>query len=340
MDLESRYNQLLYEHRLISNEIKQIKTYSDYLDQEDKDEINKLKEKQTLIMKEIQDIFNNNLNNVTTKSYIEKTPKKRKKESKLKDYIKIFEDLCVELTDKLEKKFPTVNKNSHKKTLIVETRNLNHLEFVIKNTIQKLGEGWGHIIFCHSNNYDLVKKICDDISTEIEINVLEKDLSRNYYNNLFLDINFWEKINCEKVLVYQTDTFIFKSLDEDFFKYDWVGWAWNDDHTKYIENSFLKWKDLWGCNGGLNLRTVPVIKEILKKIPIPKGSFEDMDKIPEDTYFSWYIKTNYRFPTKELCYNFANDKVFSENTFGTHQPWIGDMENFIKFVKNLYDINE
>ena len=94
---------------------------------------------------------------------------------------------------------------------------------MIKNTIQKLGDGWGHIIYCHENNHKQIKSICDEISPDIEIRLVEKDLDRNDYNNLLLDINFWNEIDCEKVLIYQTDTFIAKKFDDSFLEFDYIG---------------------------------------------------------------------------------------------------------------------
>lgn len=333
---ELLYNKLLEDYRIISDKIFNSEYIFFESNEERKLTIQELKKKQIYIFKQIQEIINNDFKNIkNNKNY----PDEKKLEGKVQKKIEEFEKICVDLTHKLKNKFPFVDKNSKNKSLIVETRNLNHLEFVIKNTVQKLGDGWGHIIFCNLKNYDLIKKICDDISENMEIKLLENDLSRDTYNNLFLDINFWEQIDCEKVLVYQTDTFIYKNLDKEFLKYDWIGMIWNDEHTKFIENSKLKWKDLWGCNGGLNLRTVPVIKEILKNNKLPEKIFKDTEKIQEDMFFSWFIKNKYSFPKKDECKKFSNDKIFDESIFGTHQPWNGSITDFIKFVKKIYNLN-
>lgn len=251
------------------------------------------------------------------------------------NYKNEFEEICYGLIEKLPNTFPKVNKNSNKKSLLIETRKLLHNEFIIKNTIQKLGDGWGHIIYCHKNNVDQIKSICDEISPDIEIRLLDFELDRNNYNNLCLNVRFWNEINCEKVLVYQTDTFIFNDFDDKFLKYDWIGSVWSDEHTNAI-NSKLNWKNLWGCNGGLNIRSVSVIKKILNSKAIPKSLFGDTDKLTEDTYFSWYIKNKYKFPTKEVCDLFSNELKYNDEIFGCHQPWNGSFEEFKKKAEKTF----
>jgi len=247
-----------------------------------------------------------------------------------------FEDICYNLIDKLPKTYPIIDKNSKNKTLLVETRPMKHLEFVIKNTIQKVGDNWGHIIYCGESNYEQIKSICDQISEDIEIRLLKENITRNTYNNLFLSLDFWNEIDSEKVLVYQTDTFIFKELDKSFLQYDWIGSAWSNDHTKNIENSFLKWKDLWGCNGGLNIRSVSIIKKLLRRFAIPKSLYNDCDKLTEDTYYSWHIKKQHKFPKRDIVDLFSNELRFNDDIFGTHQPWIGNFPKFKDYINFKY----
>lgn len=244
-----------------------------------------------------------------------------------------FFEICKNLTENISRDFPLVDRNSENKSLLVETRRLPHNEFVIKNTIQKLGDGWGHIIYCHKDNYSQIKNICDDISTEIEIRILEYSLDRNSYNNLMLDINFWKEINCKKVLIYQTDTFIFKKLDETFLQYDFIGAPWSVEHSIFIEKSKVNWPGLIGYNGGLSIRTVPVMIEILSRYPIPKGIFGDVENLTEDTYFSWYVKNHYNYPDLSVAKRFSFESDLEETTFGCHQPW---KSNFYEFKKMIY----
>jgi hypothetical protein len=319
-------NDLQKKHQFLTDQIKNIDksimnflSYKKKINDNDKKIINSFQTTKILINNEIKNLINPQ----------SKEPPKIENISN----IDLFKKICVSLAGKIKNEYPKIDKNSKKKSLLIETRILPETEFIIKNTIQKLGDGWGHLIFCHENNYNQIKKICSDISDQIEIKKIESTLTRNTYNNMCLDLNFWENINCEKVLVYQTDTFIFKNFNDKFLDYDWIGTTWNDAHAKYIEKR-LGWGNLWGCNGGLNIRTVSVIKEILKNHKPPKDIFGGIDFLPEDTYFSWHIKHNYNFPPKYMCDLFSNDKNFELDIFGTHQPWNGKFNEFIKKIKN------
>jgi hypothetical protein len=261
----------------------------------------------------------------------------------------LFKSICKSLTPFLPKEFPTINKNSIKKSLLVETRNLEHNEFVIKNTIQKLGDGWGHIIYCHKDNENQIRNICKDISNDIDIRLLDFQIDRNSYNNLCLDINFWNEIDCEKVLIYQTDTFILNKFDDEFLKYDYLGANWGPgSHMVFLKKELKIEEDLTNGNGGLSLRSVEVIKDSLKdenfKFKYFKYNFDnDLDKIPEDVYFSLWCFRNGNIMKDCSLFSIEHSMGhketlnFDENPFGFHKIYNFDgWEFFIeKFKLNL-----
>lgn len=256
--------------------------------------------------------------------------KKELKEEKLiikdENLWESFIKICKDLIPYLPNEFPIINKNSYKKSLIVETRKLEHNEFVIKNTIQKLGNDWGHIIYCHDNNYEQIKLICNDISSDIEIRLLEKDIDRNNYNNLLLDINFWNKIDCEKVLIYQTDSFISKDFDDSFLEYDYIGGLWEDNFfVNFLSKNLNLDSNLKIGNGGLSIRDVKKTKNCLqdekfldkyKKLNLN----ETLDYLPEDILFSSYF-FNKKIPSLEISKYFSSESYFNKNSFGYHKPW-------------------
>ena len=236
-----------------------------------------------------------------------------------------FIEICYELTKYLPNEFPIIDKNSNKKSLIVECRELKHNEFVIKNTIQKLGDGWGHIIYCHKNNHNQIKSICDSISDQIEIKLLNKNLDRNGYNNLLLDLNFWNDFDCEKVLIYQTDTFILNDFDSSFLEYDYVGAPWSIEHAAHIKKNLEIKEDIIIGNGGLSIRSLYKTRESLEgKLNLDlinnKNLDTSLDKIPEDLYFSILNKGN-KFPSFQRALDFSTEIDFIPSSFGLHKPW-------------------
>jgi hypothetical protein len=249
-----------------------------------------------------------------------------------------FQEICLDLTPYLSKKFPLVNKKSDKKSVLVETRSLVHNEFIIKNTIQKLGDGWGHMIFCSRDNLKQIRSICADISPNIEIIVLDRKIkTRNDYNNMCLDIKFWNQITAEKIFIYQTDTFIFKDFDKSFLKWDYIGAPWPQEHAEYIKRHLNSGYDFAQGNGGLNVRNLNMTKKILKKYKPLKNIFDDkLDYAPEDLYFIHYAYIEgYKLADLQSSEKFAYEYVKKNNTFACHTPWL--YPDF--FAKQLFGIN-
>jgi hypothetical protein len=237
------------------------------------------------------------------------------------------ETICTKLVPYIPSEFPHINKNSNKKSLLVETRILPHTEFVIKNTIQKLGDGWGHMIFCSTENHQQIQEICKEISSDIEIIVLEKEIqTKNDYNNLMLSLDFWNQVKCEKVLVYQTDTFIFKDFDDDFLQWDFIGAP--------IENPLCFSPIFTGIdfigNGGFSLRSVSIITHILiTEQLLPNTSWYPSTFLPEDMFFCYHIAKQKRFlPTPDIALSFSYEYPIAHDdfhtivaeSFGSHTP--------------------
>lgn len=265
-----------------------------------------------------------------------------KKEAKPNQIVTIgdvekFQQMCCDLIPFISNDFPVIDVFSEKKSLLVETRNLPHLEFVIKNTIQKLGDGWGHIIFCSRDNHANVKNICKSISSNIEIFVLEKQLhTKNDFNNLLLSSDFWDKISCEKVLVYQPDTFIFKQFDDTFLEWDYIGspWAYRNAQGevklihKDISTLYNLERPFYTGNGGFSLRSVSMMKEIVNSGVLNDfpGMFlmPELDYAPEDVIISVFCNRNphkYRVPPLFICEKFSFEIFYNTDSFACHQPY-------------------
>ena len=276
---------------------------------------------------------------------------------KFNNYEEIFKILCQKITPFLDKTFPKIDSKSNKKSLLVETRLLPHNEFIIKNTIQKLGDGWGHIIYCHQNNFNQIKSICDSISSEIEVRLIDdeyilwgKNINRNSYNNLLLNLKFWDNIDCEKVLIYQTDSFIFKQFDNSFLEWDYIGAIWGPSkHSEHIKKNHNLNIDVNLGNGGLSLRTVSAIKEILNTYSPSinnnyTGKKNDCKLMCEDIFFSYHMinSNKYKIAPLDIAKKFSWEHYYNEDSFGTHQPFVKSFENednFIKFINKIKGVN-
>jgi len=223
---------------------------------------------------------------------------------------------------------PDFSETSKYETALIEYRCLPHMEFLIRNTIIKLGNEWCHTIVCGNLNYNYIVDMCSTISDKIKI------IKTNYDNlfpsdySLFLSsLDFWNLLNGEKILIYQEDSMIFNSNINDFLQFDYIGAPWPAYQT-----------DTKGSvgNGGISLRS----KEIMIKIINSIGIFDTVYNSstlqyikstkstvpPEDVYFS---KNMEDFNIGVLAdrvsaSNFSTESILNTNSFAGHNFWIND----------------
>ena len=220
-------------------------------------------------------------------------------------------------------------------SVLIEYRCLPHLEFLIRNTIIKLGNKWCHTIVCGNLNYDFIKNMCSTISNKIKI-------IKTNYNNLFpsdysrflSSVDFWNLFEGEKILIYQEDSIIFKKNVDDFIKWDYIGAPWpeNQNDTKCGVG-----------NGGISLRTKSIMIQVINTIRIDdvKMNESTLDYMkntnstcsPEDVYFCKTME-DYSIgllADRKSATNFSTESILNKNSFAGHNFWIND-ENWIERI--------
>ena len=107
--------------------------------------------------------------------------------------------------------------------------------------------------------------MCNKINANIRVVKLDvSNFNQNSYNNLLLTKEFWNLFNGEKILIYQSDSYIFKSNINDFLHYDYVGSPFITDYNMVLA------KEQVG-NGGLSLRSKSKMLEVLADTYIKKA---------------------------------------------------------------------
>jgi hypothetical protein len=298
-------------------------------------------------------LFNtqNKLNSVTNKKEYNTNTANKKNVSNNKA---IFFDWCLTILPELKKnKIPELVKNLDKEAVLVEYRKLRCSESLLLNCILKLGNDWSYTIVCGDEAYsyylDMAKKIHQNIKV---VNTGHKKMNQNTYNNLLLEKKFWNLLTGEKILIYQTDSFIFKDNIDDFFEWDYIGAPFR---MTCLEGNNVG-------NGGLSLRSKSKMLKVLDTIPIVNvdniqlnanvkqyiKQFK-LENIPEDIYFSSYLqKLNIgKVADFESAKQFSSDTIWNENSFGMHCMWNGNKKwlhylkknNNIKYYqyKNCFD---
>lgn len=221
----------------------------------------------------------------------------------LKEEYRYFCYCCQDLIKNIQ--LPELKFDLKYETVLIEFRELYHLEFLIKNCILKIGNQWSHTIICGNLNYKYCLKIINNLKIKIKIIKLDIDnLDVDNYSKLLCSEQFWNLFYGEKILIYQEDTFIFKSNIMDFIEWDYIGAAWplnsNDENLTI-------------GNGGLSLRTKKIMIDIIKNIP-----YNQFDKKAEDIYFSQNINKFGKIADFLSALKFSSEYFSNEDSFGGH----------------------
>lgn len=234
-------------------------------------------------------------------------------------------------------KLPDIPKNSKYEAVFIECRCFPHIEFLIRNSIYKLGEEWSHTVICGTTNYSYVLNIVSKISSNIRvIKVDSNNLSVTEYNKLLTSLKFWETLKGEKILIHQEDSLIFKNNIMDFVKWDYIG-APLPVGTNDTPNNV--------GNGGLSLRTKSIMIEIINKISPTETKYNSstlsymkingLSYPPEDVYFSKNMQDLKigKVAHWNTASDFSSESHYNPNSFGGHKFWISNSD-WIQHINN------
>jgi hypothetical protein len=240
-----------------------------------------------------------------------------------------------------QKKLPEIQFDKINEAVLIEFRELPHLEFILRNNIYKLGPNWSYTIVCGNLNYQYMNDLVKNINSNIKIIKLNYDnLNQSSYSNLLSSLEFWNLFKGEKILIYQEDSCIFKSHIEDFINYDYIGAPWPKNQND---------NDLCVGNGGFSLRTKKCMIDVIKKISIQNTTLNShtLDYMkntkqtipPEDVYFTInMIKYNIGYVANyETASLFSTELIYNENSLGGHNFWLSNnnwKDNLHKHVIN------
>ena len=245
-------------------------------------------------------------------------------------------------------------KNFEKKTaIIVEPRKCEALPYVLNNFFENLDETWSFNIFCGNLNKEFVEEFLTSNSftgnRKVKVFNLNVDnLSIDKYNDLFLSQYFYDTIETEIFLVFQTDTLILKKTNyfiNYFYKFDYCGAPWKQEAIDESKTRMSYTELNYSCvgNGGLSLRKKSKMLELLNDYN--ENNFLEKN---EDMIFSGFLtnKIKIKKPSEIEAMFFSIEHVFSPYSFGIHKLWdymnekqykylLQDHPD-IKIIENLY----
>jgi hypothetical protein len=161
----------------------------------------------------------------------------------------------------LDYNFKIKNSNNNSKTaVIVETRHHILLLDVINNIMLNLGNDWNLHIFCGFDNYNYVK----NKFPHVKITLLPfYNMSVDIYDFVFLNNFFWESIQSEDILIFQTDTYLINDPINSFINnYVYLG----APHTNIHGGVSYLTPHKFGLNGGFSFRKKSAMIHALNNI--------------------------------------------------------------------------
>ena len=208
-----------------------------------------------------------------------------------------------------------------KAIVIVEPRKHKNLEYVLKNFDEGMDSTWDLYVFHGKSAAEFAQAASREITKRrVYLLPLHTDnLTADEYNVLFKDASFWDRVNAETILVFQTDVVLCsKSLHtiNQFTKYDYIGcsvddknigfggWRWSSSHPD----------DYFYGSGGMSLRKKSfMMKCIADHLNIPKN-------YPEDVFYSNCVSKSPNKPKSAVVINnFCTQNKYVNNSLGAHR---------------------
>jgi len=237
-------------------------------------------------------------------------------------------------------------KSEGKAMVIVEPREHKMLKYVCMNFDKNMPKDWKMYVFHGKSSGSHAKDAVSEINgREVILLPLESDnLTAGQYNELFKDLNFWNKVEAENILVFQTDAVLCPASQykiHDFMKYDYIGCG---SYNGAIGNS----RQVWGKNdsannsfygvGGLSFRKNSFQKKCIRDYPGVHASY------PEDVFYSNCVEKSPNKPKEAVdLANFCTQDSFERKSFGAHKTWYmrdGHSEPFYKFCPAAREIKK
>lgn len=247
-----------------------------------------------------------------------------------------FRYFCYRYTDYIKNiDLPMLEYENKYEAVFIEFRILPNIEFLLRNSIEKLGESWSQTIVCGNLNYNFLKLLISTINRKIKVIKLDyNSIDINTYNLILTNISFWENFKCDRVLIYQEDSIIIKKNIMDFINYSYIGAPWASPNVAYLNKKMVG-------NGGFSLRDPKVMIDVINTIDIYDFSriYHNKDNkqlkiYPEDVYFANNI-INFNLgtiPDKNIAKKFSSEQIFDPECLGGHQLWLNN-KNWKEFLK-------
>uniref|UniRef100_A0A6C0BBW2 DUF5672 domain-containing protein n=1 Tax=viral metagenome TaxID=1070528 RepID=A0A6C0BBW2_9ZZZZ len=240
-----------------------------------------------------------------------------------------FRYLCFKYIDFIRLiDIPRIKQDLNCEAVLIEYRKFPHVEFLIRNTILKLGNKWSYSVVCGTENYHYMLELCNKISSNIRvIETPYSNLNQSEYSKFLTTTDFWNLLKGEKILIYQEDSIIFNNFIKEFLEFDFIGAPFPKSQNDTPNNV---------GNGGFSIRSKTIMKKIIETISVESTQFnsstiEYMKNInltfpPEDIYFSKNMQELKIGTVADWndAFMFSSESICNTNSFGGHKFWVSN----------------
>uniref|UniRef100_A0A061SK36 DUF5672 domain-containing protein n=1 Tax=Tetraselmis sp. GSL018 TaxID=582737 RepID=A0A061SK36_9CHLO len=212
-----------------------------------------------------------------------------------------------------------------KMALIMEFRLDFRLQYVVKNVMYHLGPDWGLTVVHGITNHEFVRRELATVKGAklVKLDVHSVDIAD--LNRMMLSSRFWREIGADKVLVFQTDSLLLHSKINQFLDYDYVGAPWAVANDLWKKPPWVSLLYNGVGNGGLSLRTVPVIRSLLES---PGSS--PCPVFQEDVTLACMVENSaeYEVAPRSAAYRFAVEVLCDDIHQGEKEPGAANLTHF------------
>jgi hypothetical protein len=199
--------------------------------------------------------------------------------------------------------------------VIVEPRNDPLLVPIVLDTIKKIPQNTKVYIFHGTDNIEMIHQGLSEYihaGKIVLINMGVSNITVKNYSDMLTTKEFWNQIDGENILIFQTDSCICSFPDHSIYNYLEYGYV-----GAPILNQLEK-DNITAQNGGFSLRKKSKMLEAIRT------KLKGEDTFPEDVWFS-VIKKDITNPAPfYLANTFSVESIYYDRPFGIHKTW-GDL---------------
>ena len=266
---------------------------------------------------------------------------------KSQQHIDISKKYLSALVSKIKDTQEVKLKKTDKVAVIVEPRKHEMLEMIVRNVMYFLGEEWNLHIFGGTENEKWINELFPQHWEYRFTNLGVDNITADEHNLLLRQRFFWEQIEEENILIFQTDAYLLRKGIDYVLKYDYVGAETLNPYDKTPKGI--------GQNGGLSFRKRSAMLECIDKVTVKDiNDYRIKNKLTrfpleliilaEDIYFFHSLEIlGKNIMPMNLCGVFSMEAPSPENginltPIGTH----GINKNMlrIEYFKKLLEMSE